>query len=1033
MGLTEIALRRPITVSMFFICMTVLGLVSSQRLPLEFLPDISFPGLWIELPYRNSSPEEVERSMTRPAEETLASLSGVESMNSESRENGAGLWVQFGWDEDTTIKSIEARDKLEALRQSLPRDVGRIRIFKFNAADNPIMTVRISAQQDLSQAHDMLNRNLKRRIERLAGVSRVTLYGVEPKEIRIELSAQRVAAHGIDLRELGSTLAAANFAYSAGDIEEGGQRFFIRPQGRFRSLQDIEDFVLDTKGLRLGDVATVRYLDPVPTYGRRLNQRYAVGLDVYKESGANMVAVADRVLAQIETVRQLPEMAGISLFVMQNQAEDVKDSLRELLRSGLFGALLSVVVLYLFLRDWRMTLIVSCAVPLSLLMSLAAMYLLGYSLNILSLMGLMISVGMLVDNGVVVTESIYNERQRPGTEARNATLSGVRGVGLAVAAGTLTTAIVFLPNIFGVQDDISIFMRHVAVTICLALTASLLVALSLIPLLTAHLPIRQPATATTPAGNWIRRYQQLLHWTLNHGGWSFLGLLMIGASVAIPLQQIKFDMFPNENSRQLFLRYNLNAQYALDEVEAAVRRIENYLFSQQDRLGIESVYSYWDIGRAQSTIRLVEEDERPLSTAQIKEIISEELPAIPLGIPSFDAQRSGSRRQLAVRVSGENTEQLRETALEVTRVLRAVPGLTDLRLDQSNADWEVRIQIDRERVRQHGLDSQVVAETIATAMRGHELRPYQGEQGEVDLLLQFSREDRADLDQLLQLSIRSPSGQAVALATLAHLTQAEVPSLIRREDRRSALSIALATTDITPAEARSRIENALALLQLPPGYRWDFGEAFDEDVEQATQMLQNMLLALACIYIVMAVLFEAVLAPTAIISGVLFSFIGVQWFFYLSGTTFSFMAMIGLLILMGIVVNNGIVMIDHVSQLRRGGMARDAALIQGASDRLRPILMTVSTTVLGMVPLSLGEASVGGDGPPYFPMARAIIGGLLFSTLVSLLLLPRIYAWVDDLGHWGRRLMQRATSPSPPAGSDRDHHPQTIKLKSGES
>ncbi len=1012
MRLTEIALRRPITVSMFFICMIVIGLVGSTRLPLEFLPDIAFPGLWIQLPYRNSSPEEVERSITRPVEEALATLTGVQEMRSDSREDGVGLWVQFGWSQDTTIKGVEARDKIEALRPSLPQELGRVQIFKFNAADAPIMTVRISAERDLAQAFDMLNRNLKRRIERRPGVSRVTLYGVEPKQVRIDLSADRLAAHRVDLRELGAQLGQANFALAAGHLEDAGQRYFIRPQGRFDSLQDIRDLVIDPTGLRLGDVAQVRYLDPVPAYGRHLNQRYAVGLDVFKETGANLVDVAAGVQAEIEQIRQLPEMAGISLFVMQNQAQDVSDSLRQLLTSGLFGALLSLGVLYAFLRDWRMTLIVTSAVPISLLMTLGAMFFLGYSLNILTLMGLMLSVGMLVDNGVVVTESVYNERAAaPGSSgdagARAATLRGTRAVGLAVATGTLTTAIVFLPNVFAERDDISVFMSHVAITICLALGASLLVALSLIPQLTARLPIRQ-AEAGHRRSRLRAPYERLLRWTLAHPGRSALLIVLILASVAIPGRLVEFDMFPNEERRQMLLRYNLNAQYPLEDVEAAVDTIEAYLFSQQQRLGIESVYSFFDIRRAQSTIRLVADELRPLPPAEVKRIISAELPKIPLGIPSFDQSRTGSRKGLAVRIAGEHTALLRETAEELARVLRRVPGLRDIRVDADNADSEVRIRIDRDRAQRHGLDSQSVAETVALAMRGRELRPFQTATGEAELLLQFSAADRAELDALLQLPIRTASGELIALSSLATLAQREVSGMIRRENRQTALKIQLATEDISPKIARQRIRAALDSLQLPPGYTWDFGQAFDEDAAQAANMLQNMLLALVCIYLVMAALFEAVLAPAAIITGVLFSFVGVYWFFLLTGTTFSFMAMIGGLLLMGIVVNNGIVMIDHVSALRRGGLAREAALLQGASDRLRPILMTVGTTVLGMIPLSLGQASVGGDGPAYYPMARAVIGGLLFSTVVSLVLLPSIYIWLDDLGHWGRRTLAGA-------------------------
>ena len=871
MNLTALALRRPVASGMVFAALALIGLIGGQRLPLEFLPDIEFPGIWVQVPYRNSSPEEVERRITRPVEEAMATLTGVERMWSESREDGVGMWVQFGWAEDTTIKGVEARDKIDAIREQLPAETGRVQIFKFSAADQPMIVVRLSAQRELSSAYEMLERNLKRRIERQGGVSRVDLYGVEAKEVRIELSAQRVAAHGVDLGELATRLARSNFALAAGDLEQGRSRYLIRPQGRLASIEDIENLVIGPHGLRLADIASVRFVDPVRSYGRHLDGRYAVGLNVFKETGANMVDVADSVLAEIEAIRALPEMAGISLFVMHNDAQEVKKSLRELLASGLVGGLLSILVLFAFLRDWRMTAIVTLAVPLSLLFTLGAMYFLGYSLNILTLMGLMISVGMLVDNGVVVTESISVERARPGGEGQGATLTatlaGVRAVGLAVAAGTLTTAIVFLPNVFGEQTDISVFMSHVAITICLALAASLLIALTLIPQLTARLGAGVRAGPGPRMRALTDRYRALLRWTLGHGGWSARALVLILGSVAVPARFVTMDMFPEENSRRLFLRYNLNGQYRLDKVEAAVDRIETYLFANQARLGIESVYSYFDIGRAESTILLVDEAQRPLPADEVKRLIGEELPAIALGRPTFDEQRSGSREQLAVRVAGDQTDQLRAVAEEVARVLRQVEGLSDVRVDVAANDQELRIQIDRERVARQGLDSQAVATAIDTAIRGRELRPFQTRQGEAEMILQFAAADRQNLDQLLNLPIRRPDGGLVKLSSLATLSTADIAGMIRRENRQTALNVKFSSGELSPEQARERIRPVLDALEMPTGTGWSFGEAFDEDAEQAGVMLFNMLLAIVCIYLVMAALFEAVLPPTAIISG----------------------------------------------------------------------------------------------------------------------------------------------------------------------
>ncbi|MEN8822569.1 MAG: efflux RND transporter permease subunit, partial [Abyssibacter sp.] len=425
MSLTELSLRRPVTVTMVFVCLAVIGTLSSRLLPLEFLPEMEFPGIYVELPYRNSTPEEVERLIVRPVEEALSTLSGVKRMNSESREDGGGVFVQFDWGADLRIKGVEARDKIDAIRDSLPDELQRIRFQKFNASDQPILVLRVSANRDLADAYDMLNRNLRRRVERIQGVSRVELYGVWAKEVRIELSADRVATHQVDLRQVAELLRAANFEFTAGEISARSRRFTVKPNARFNSLDEIENLVVGERGLRLGDIAEVRHTDPVRTRGRHLDGKYAIGLNVFKENGANLVEVADAVLAEIDVISGLREMQGVTLYAMDNQAAGVKDSLNELLMSGLVGALLSILVLYAFLRDWPMTLIVALSVPFSILITLGSMYFLGYTLNILSMMGLMLSIGMLVDNAVVVTESIFTSREQFPNNPQRATVVGV--------------------------------------------------------------------------------------------------------------------------------------------------------------------------------------------------------------------------------------------------------------------------------------------------------------------------------------------------------------------------------------------------------------------------------------------------------------------------------------------------------------------------------------------------------------------------------------------------------------------------------
>ncbi|MDX1453897.1 MAG: efflux RND transporter permease subunit [Gammaproteobacteria bacterium] len=1006
--ITRIAMRRPVTTVMVFVSMFVVGVIASRLLPLEFFPEVEFPGLFIQAPYQGSSPEEVERLITRPIEEVVATMGSIERMQSTSRRDSAQVFVFFGWDSDVGVKSVEVRDKLDAIKNELPDDLRRINVFKFVTSDAPILQLRLSANRDLEGAYDLLNRNLKRRLERLEGVSQVDLGGVEPPEIRIELDADRVAAYNVNLNDLSAQLAADNFSVTAGKITSNGRRLLVHPIGEYRSLDDIRNVIV-SRGVRLSDIADVIMTEREKDYSRHLDGTYAVSLEIRKASGANMVAVTERVMNEIEEISKLPQMEGITIFTMGNQAEGVTSSLKDLVNAGLIGALFSLIVLFLFLRQLSVTLMVTLAVPFSLTIALAAMYFLDVSLNILSLMGLMLAVGMLVDNAVVVSESIFRYKQKMPGDPMGATLEGTKEVATAVFAGTLTTIIVFLPVVFGEASNITIFLGHVAVTIIFSLIGSLALALTMIPMIAARIDVPAPDETTSRMERLKKRYRNMLDWTLVHRWASALIIALIVAVSMVPMGQVKKDMFPEEESRQLNINIEVNGTYSLEVVEENITRVEEYLFANKERYEIDSVYSWMQAGFARITLILTEDEEAKRSSKAIRDELIENLPQIAIGKYSFNRQRSGASEGLAIYLRGESSETLMELSEDFRRAMQGIEGITEVSLDTEGTSREIQVVVDRAKAQRLGLDSRAVATTISTAMRGQNLRQFRGGQGEIDIRLEFSEDDRQSLAELYSLPIYNAAGEEVLLSSIASIRLVDGPAEIRRSNRATNLKIDVGLAkDVTMFDIRPKLQRQLSALSLPEGYQWSFGRAFDEAQQTENQMATNFLLALMLIFIVMAALFEKLLQPLAIISGIFFSVLGIFWLFWLSGTIFDLMAMIGILILMGVVVNNGIVMLDHINNLRKEGMERREAILQGATDRLRPILMTVATTVLGLIPLAVGNTQLGGDGPPYFPMARAIIGGLLFSTIVSLAMLPTIYAMLDDLGQWSARALNKA-------------------------
>ena len=1008
MKITEFSLRRPVTTFMIFLSFVVIGWISSRMLPLEFFPELDAPFVVINIPYPNATPEEVEREITRPVEEIIGTISDINRMVSDSTENGTNIFLEFDWGIDTDVKTIEAKERIESIRHQLPRDVERILIQKFNTSDMPIMILRMSSNRDLSNSYDMLNRHLKRKIERIKGVSRVEMYGVEKKQILIQLMADRIIAHQIDLNRLSGVLRNTNFMFTAGRITDANRRFTVRPMNEIRSLEEINNLIVGENGLRLRDIARVSYETPELNYGRHLNQTYAIGLNVYKESGANIVDVGNRVKKAVAEISQDPKMEGINLYFMDDMADGVVSSLNELLKAGLLGATLAIILLFLFLRQWSSTFIVALAVPVSLLVTLAFMYFINLSLNILSMLGLLLGVGMLVDNAVVVTENIHRYK-KINPDKKNNTIAAVKEVALAITAGTSTTAIVFLPNIISSQNEITIYLKHVAISFCVALAVSLILAQTIVPLLASRVKSLKINKKTFWIDKVIVRYKRTLSWLLRHRKTSVAILLLTLLSIAVPIKFVKKDMFPPQEDRRLRLHYNINDNYTVERVEAAVYRIENYLFANKDKFEIESVYSYYEGDYAMSTILLKKGKEAKKPQKKISDEIAEGLPEIAVGNLTFERRRSGgSTDDLNVYLIGSSTEQLIKLSREMAWALGKIPGFKDVRSTASAGKKEIHVVVNRDRARKYGFTPQDVASNIAVAMRGVNLRRIHDEEGEIEVKVEFRKEDKKNLEQLQNIKLFGDKNTPIKLSTLADFIIRNGPNTIHRENRITSIGVSIGLKDLTVNEAKEKIRKVLEEYDFPSGVSWNFGRSFDFESEAAKTMMINTLLALALIYFVMASLFESLVFPGAIWTSIIFAVVGVWWFFFFTGTTFSLMAWIGVLILIGVVVNNGIVLIDHINQLRSRGLGRYEAIVQAGGNRIRPILMTAGTTILSLIPLCFTTIGIGGNGPPYYPMARAIVGGLAFSTLVTLVILPTIYVLLDDLRRWAQRVVRGA-------------------------
>lgn len=1005
MRISRTAIKRPVTVTMVFIGLALIGLFAALRLPIEQFPRMEVPYVGLGVPYPNASPQEVERNVTRPVEEILSTMSGIDTLYTFSHRGRMWANLSLASDRDIAGKAIEAKELIEGIRHRLPDEVRYIQLNQKDPNSQPVLNLMITAPElDPAEAYDILDNGLRAELERLPGVNSVELFGIVQDYVRIALDPGRIEAYGLDYLDIQRRLMAENFFVSAGEFDTNRRQFQVRPIGQYENLDSIRQLPINSSGLVLADVASVSFA-PVESSDRRLvNGNPSIGVSVFKRPEANLIAVSRAIDNVLETVKKDPVFANASFLPLDSQAETVLKSLNDLRDSGLLGGLLSMITLFIFLRQAIPSLLIAATVPLSLFATLGVMYFSGMSLNILSLVGLMLAIGLLVDNSVVVSEAITLQRRKPGADAKTAADLGVSEVGLAITAGTLTTIIVFVPSFMTDIRIVATIQQNIAIPLCTALLASLLVAQTLVPSMMARLPVPREIRKT-PVIDWLsHHYEKIVRLTLRNRLVSFILAIAIAGSGWYAYQQLDVNMNPDQETPRLNLNYHVRGSMDIDFIESYVNDVDAYLLDNKDRFEIENIFTSYDTDRARTTINL--RQDGTLAPQIIQDMIMDNIPEIPnIKVGFRHGKRGmhgrgprGASEGLSVKLTGDSTEELIRIGDEIVEVLEQIPGITDASSDVESSREELIIRIRPEQASQLGVTASMLAQSVSVALGGRQMRSGLIERGkEVDIFLELEGKKDADIDTLRRTPIFLPSGGTIALEAIADLTFQPTLRFIRRENRETSININFSLRDITPDEASQEVRGVLQQFELPPGYRWELGSEFERDSEMFQEMAINMGTAILLIYMLMAAIFESILFPTAVLIAIGYSVVGAFWFLLATDTTLTSMALTGMLLLGGMVVNNGIVLLNRVIQLRRSGMDRLNAIITSGRHRLRPILLTVCTTVAGMLPLAVGDVRVGGMGPSYFPMARAIIGGLVFSTIITLIILPLVYVLLDDM------------------------------------
>jgi len=1017
MNLPRFAVHRPVLTVMLCLIVIILGSVSFRRLPIDLMPDITYPTLSISTEYENASPEEVEELISRLIEEAMSAVPGVEEVTSVSAEGRSSVRVTFTWGTDLDAAANDIRDRLDRIIPRLPEDAERPRLRKFDLASFPILILGVASNLDPIQMRNIIDNEVKYRIERIPGVASLDIHGGLNREVHVNLNAEKLKALGLPIDQILNRIEEQNINLPAGSIEQGQMDITIRTPGIYTSLDQLRNTVVairEKAPIQLKEIAAVEDAWEKVTRIVRVNGRPGIRLAVNKQSGKNTVEVASGVLKEIERINA--DIPQLQITPIIDTSDYIKRSITNVGTTIFYGGALAVLVLLLFLRNIPSTAIITTAIPISIIATFTLMYFGGFTLNLMTLGGLALGVGMLVDNAIVVLENIHRLRESgQGPEA--AAVEGSKEVMAAVITSTITTLVVFLPLIF-VRGMAGIMFKQLSYVVSFSLACSLAVALTLVPMLASRV---RSAVLPVPADKQTRRqrffqvvggffgrleqkYVKLLDFALSHRMvvLSGAGLLLIASLLLIPL--VGVELMPSLDESEAIVYAEMAMGTKLEVLDDTFQKIEAIV--KQEVPEIKNTVSYiggssWQ-GRGSNAgeirIALKPVAERKRSSEEIAAALRRKLTFLPgvtvrtragQGLFLLRIGTSGGDK-VELEVRGHDLEISDALARRVQEVVENVPGITDAKMSRETGMPEELILVDRQKSADMKLTILKIAKMLQTALSGTAASYFREAGNEYMIRVKLAEMDKKDLQEILDLSLTNADGEPVILRNVVKAQPRSGPVLIQRKDQERVVYVSANLSGRDMGSVLADIKKGLRNVPVPKDFSIVFGGDFEEQQKAFRELMMSFVLALVLVYMVMASLYESLRYPLVVMFSVPLAGIGVIAMLFLTNTTFNVQSFIGCIMLGGIAVNNAILLVDHINLLRRRDqMPLRAAIEEAGRRRLRPILMTATTTILAMTPLALG---IGEGGEAQAPMARAIIGGLLSSSLITLVVIPTVYA-----------------------------------------
>lgn len=1044
MNIARFAVTRPVAVVMRIAALVLLGLVCLTRLPVDLLPKVTLPSISVVTQWPNVAPEEIEAQITRPVERAVSSVTGLYQVTSSSMQGVSQVRIQFQWGTNIGQAAVDVLQLVQRAKRSFPNDqtLQDPIVYKFDPTQMPILTFGVSGIKDPVKLRTLMDNQVSPMIESANGVASATVTGGQERAIVVDVDPIRLRAHHMSLRQVMSRLLEENINLPAGIGKESSTEYTIRSLGWFTSPEDISRMPLgsfDGQLVTLGDVADVRDSHSETRVYTRLNKEPSVGLTITKQSGANTISTAEAVFERVERAKKLyPEL---KFGLAYDQSAFIHDSVNNVRDSAIIGGILAVLILLFFLRNIRSTLVVALSIPTSIISTFALLYLCGFTINTMSLGGLALATGLIVDDAVVVLENIFRHIERDKKNATESAVDGTTEILSAVFASTWTVMVVFLPLLL-IKGQAGQMFTQFALVVIFSLAVSLLDATTVVPMLATRL-VSGEAHHQVVSGSgerktfllkffdWAggildsldRSYRSGLKWALGHRKLTLGGALAITLLSFLLFPQIGKELMPQTDSGDFTISVKMPIGTALSTTNATIKQIESIVLRNPD---VKTVFASVGSGSTRGTgvsasayqgsLTVKLREDRAVPTRDIMMDLRKQL----MGIPGVNARFSqfdivtmmmtGGNQNVEVDIFGDDLKELTRLSREVMSRIRNVAGLENVDVGWEEAMPEIQWQVDREKARHLGISFQDVANTIGTATNGTISSYYQEKGFQYPIIVRMPEADRKTVSKMGNLVVRAGTAengyQDVLLNQVAHPIYGYGPSEISRMDRQRYVSIRGVPQGRSVSEIQADVQEIMKDVELPAGFYWDWGMHQKRQAEEFGGMGLAVLLAIGLIYMLLASQFESFVHPFTVLLSVPLASSGVILALFLTGRSFGLTAFIGVLMLVGIVVKNGILLVDYTNVLRGRGMMRDEAVLTAGPIRLRPILMTASAAIFGMLPIAL---ALGKGSEIQAPMATAVTGGLVTSTFLTLFVVPTVYTLLDDLsGKLSRRKAAKA-------------------------